>query len=563
MISSRKLFLLLTACSQLANSNSQDNITGLIADHAMVVCAHPQASQIGCQVLRQGGNAVDAAVAVEFALAVCYPVAGNIGGGGFMVIRLKDGSSYTLDYREKAPAKGTRNMFLDSLNNVIENLSLSSHLASGVPGTVDGLITAHKRFGKLGFEKLIQPAIDLAERGFKITEKQAESLNAFRLNFIERNPGTIAFVKGSPWEKGDRLVQPELAITLKLIRDKGRDGFYAGSVAALITDEMKRGRGIISGSDLEKYHAVWREPVRYNFDEYSVISMPPPSSGGVALAQMLGCISAFSLSPGQHNATSMVHLLAEVERRVYADRAAYLGDPDFISVPVAELINAGYLHKRMDDFNPNRATPSDSIREGQLQPFESEETTHYSIIDSDGNAVAGTTTLNGGYGSGIVVNGAGFLLNNEMDDFSIKAGYPNMFGLIGGMANAIEPGKRMLSSMTPTILEKNKELFMVVGSPGGSTIITSVFQTILNVTRFKMGMQQAVDAGRFHHQWRPDELIFEYGALHESVMKELQSMGYKLSPRTAIGRVDAILVLPGHQLEGGADKRGDDTSIGF
>lgn len=541
----------------------RDRYRGVLATDAMVVTAHPEASRIGLEIIRAGGNAVDAAVAVEYALAVCYPAAGNIGGGGFMLFRLANGEFYVLDYREKAPLGASRDMFLDREGNVIPDLSTSHVLASGVPGTVAGTIAAHERFGSLPFHRVIQPAIDLARTGFPLTEKQAVSLNTMKAEFIERNKSPVAFVKEGDWQKGDTLRQAELAGTLERIRDHGRDGFYRGPLAGMIVSEMIQMGGLMREPDLDQYAAVWREPVTANYRSYKVVSLPPPSSGGICLLQMLSVLEDFPLAQYGWNTAATVHVMAETERRVYADRAAFLGDPGFVEIPVDGLLSKTYNTSRMSDFHPSRASRSDSLPAGNPWMYESEETTHYSVIDDKGNAVAGTTTLNDSYGSAIVVRGAGFLLNNQMDDFSLKPGYPNMYGLVGGEANSIWPGKRMLSSMTPAMVEKDGRLFMVLGSPGGSTIITSVLQTILNVTVHGMTMQEAVDAGRFHHQWLPDLISFERQALDSLTVRVLQNMGHRLQERPLIGRVDAILVLPDGRLEGAADHRGDDTAFGW
>lgn len=557
------LLPLLSGCSGNAEN---EIITGksITVSNAMVVSAHPEASQVGATILRMGGNAFDAAIATEFALAVCYPAAGNIGGGGLIVIRMNDGSTASLDYREKAPGKATRDLFLDSEGNVIEGLSTQSHLASGVPGTVAGMAELHARYGSLPFADLVQPAVDLAAVGFPLTRAQAESFNRMRKTFTERNGSEIAFVRNQgEWKAGDIFIQSDLAATLELIRDNGADGFYSGPTAELIVKEMSSGEGIITLEDLRDYRAIWREPIRGSFGEYGIISMGPPSSGGLALLQMLGMIEDFPIHEWGFQSDRSVHLMVEAERRAYADRSEYLGDSDFVEVPLDQLTRKSYLASRMDQFNPERATPSGEIRPGDLPLPVSEETTHYSVVDSEGNAVSATTTLNGGYGSAIVVSGAGFLLNNEMDDFSVKPGYPNIYGLVGGEANSIAPGKRMLSCMTPTIVEKDDNLFMVVGTPGGSTIMTSVFQTILNVTLFGMNMKEAVDAPRFHHQWLPDEIAAEEDAFTPEVEESLIRMGHKIRRRGSIGRVEGIRITDQGKLEGGADKRGDDWAAGF
>jgi gamma-glutamyltranspeptidase/glutathione hydrolase len=530
--------------------------------NGVVVCAYPDAAKVGVDILKKGGNAVDAAVAVQFALEVTFPEAGNIGGGGFMVYRSAKGNASALDFREKAPGKASENMFLDSAGNVIKGMSLSTHQASGVPGSVAGMFEAHRKYGHLKWAELVQPAIDLARNGFHITKRCASDLNYAAAEFRRLNPNESYLQKDSPWQEGDLLIQKDLAKTLEFIRDKGRDGFYKGVVADELVAEMKSGNGLITKEDLESYRAIWRKPVIGNYKGYRVITMPPPSSGGIALMQLLECVEKYPLSRWGFNSDSTVQLCVEAERRVYADRSKYLGDPDFFKVPVDSLLNPAYNALRMSNFNWNKATPSSAILPGKFVGYESDQTTHYSIVDKDGNAVAITTTLNGGYGSKIFVKGAGFLLNNEMDDFSAKAGVPNMFGLTGGKANSIQPDKRMLSSMTPTILEKNGKLYMVVGTPGGSTIITSVFQTILNVIEFHQDAQQAVTSKRFHHQWLPDQVFIERGALDSATSANLQLKGYKIQPGGPSGRVDIIVKTPtGYQ--GGADPRGDDTKEGY
>jgi gamma-glutamyltranspeptidase / glutathione hydrolase len=545
-------------------STPPDTRLGPTGKQGMVVSAHPEATGIGLAILQSGGNAMDASVAVEFALAVCYPAAGNIAGGGFWVVRTSSNVIATLDYREKAPDAATKDMYLGSDGEVVPGLSTESILASGVPGTVDGMVTAHERYGSLPWSKVVQPAIDLARNGFPVTKAQAQSLNSIKNNILERNSWVPAFIKDSLWKAGDLLIQPELANTLERIRDSKREGFYSGPTADLIVQQMIESGGLITAQDLQDYKSVWRAPISGSYRDYKFFSMAPPSSGGLALKQLLGILSEWDLKSFGHNTDKSIHFMVEAEKRVYADRAEYLGDPSFVVVPVDQLTKATYLHNRASQINHYKATPADSIFAGKVNvPKESDETTHYSVADRWGNAVAATTTLNGGYGCQIVVKGGGFFLNNEMDDFSSKPGSPNIYGLIGNEANAIEPGKRMLSCMTPTLVTKNEEMFMVLGSPGGSTIITSVFQTIVNVIDHGMSMQEAVSAKRFHHQWLPDLIQYEPEAIDSATVLQLMEMGHKLKRIGKIGRVDAILFWPDGKMEGGADPRGDDTAKGF
>jgi len=540
-------------------------ITGrnITAEHGMVVSAHPEASRTGISILQKGGNAIDAAVATEFALAVCYPEAGNIGGGGFMLIRMNDGSTDVIDYREKAPLGAFRDMFLDEKGNLTEGSSTETRLAAGVPGTVDGMIRVHEKYGRLSFREIIQPAIDLATKGFPVTEGQAKTFNNNREYFLKMNASRPAFVKDGEWRTGDILRQPELAATLERIRDNGRDGFYSGKTAEMIINEMKRGNGIISGRDLAEYEAVFRKPLSGEYRGYRIISIPPPSSGGIILLQLLKMVEPWSLRESGFHSLKTIHLIAEAEKRAFADRAEYAGDPDFVRVHTDILLDPEYLKRRFIDFDLNIATDSKQVKAGALTGYESDETTHYSVVDDYGNAVSATTTLNNIFGSSIVVEGAGFLLNDQMDDFSVKPGTPNMYGLVGGEANSISPGKRMLSSMTPSIVEKDGKLFLVAGSPGGSTIPTTVFQVITNVIDYKMNIRQAVDTGRFHDQWLPDYIMFEKGTIDSLVIKGLKGMNYNLRERTTIGSVNAVEILPDGKIAAGADWRGNNAACGY
>lgn len=556
------LILISTSCKHASEKPPYEVVQSAVADSAMVVAEHPLASKVGLEILQKGGNAVDAAIATQFALAVVHPRAGNIGGGGFMVIRLADGSSDALDYREKAPAGAHRDMYLDSLGNVIENKSKEGHLAVGVPGTVAGMEMAFQKYSKLkDWAQLLEPAIQLAKKGFAITESEADRLNEYKGQFQKVNVDARPFVKDGPWEMHDKLVQPELAHTLELIRDRGSAGFYEGETADKIVGEMQRGGGLITLEDLKNYEAKWRKPLIGNYKDYRIITMPPSSSGGVVLLQILKMLERYPLHEYGFQSTKSVHAIVEAERRAYADRAKYLGDADFYHVPIDSLLEAQYMTNKMADFDSTKATTSESIGPFVKTGVESYETTHTSIVDQFGNAVSVTTTLNLNYGSKVIVKGAGFILNDEMDDFSAKPGVPNYFGLVGAEANAIQPGKRMLSSMTPTIVEKDSSLFLVLGAPGGSTIITAVLQTFLGVTEYGMNLQESVWAPRFHHQWLPDVITCEKAAIDTTVRKELWAMGHKLENIDRMALIKAIQVLPDGKLQGVGDNRNPDDHV--
>ncbi len=532
----------------------------IICSNGAVVSAHPLASKAGVSVLKKGGNAVDAAIATQLALAVVYPGAGNIGGGGFMIARLKDGRNIAMDYREKAPAAAGRDMYLDSAGNPLMNLSQNGHLASGVPGTIAGVFASLK-YAKLPFKELIAPAIALAENGFAITQNEANGLNGSKASFVKYNTVQPVFVKEAAWKAGDILVQKDLAATLKRIRDFGQKGFYEGETAKLIVAEMQRGKGLVTYEDLKNYQAKERTVLTFPYKGYTIVTMPLPSSGGIIINQAMRMIEDKNIGKMGFQSVAAVHLMVEAERRAYADRAEFMGDVDFVKVPVKKLTSDGYIKERFSDFDAAKAGSSAVTKAGNINP-ESEETTHLSIIDKYGNAVSITTTLNGGYGSKTVVGGAGFLLNNEMDDFSVKPGVPNMYGALGTEANAIAPGKRMLSSMTPAIVLKNNKPFIVLGTPGGTTIPTSVYQTLVNMLEFNMSTADAVYKPKFHHQWLPDEIYVEKG-FDAAVIEELKAMGYKVNVRGQIGRTEVIKVLPNKKFEAIADNRGDDGAEGY
>ena len=534
-----------------------------IFENGVVVSAHPEATLVGSNILKMGGNAVDAAVAIQFALAVVYPNAGNIGGGGFMIYADKKGNISALDFREKAPLKAHKDMYLDEKGEVIKNKSLYGSLAAGVPGSVKGMAEAHKKYGSLPWEQLINPAIILAGQGYPITERQANLLNEYQERFLKYNQTPNAFTSTKAWKKGDIFIQSDLAQTLSRIAKKGPNGFYKGKTARLVRKHMKRNNGIIATKDLKNYNAVWRQPIEISYKDYKVITMPPPSSGGIALGQLLKMVESRSLEKIAFEDPLRYNILAEAEKRVYADRSKYLGDPDFVKVPLQGLMDSLYCTNRMSNFVEMHATPQQEINYGMPEGYESTETTHFSVADKNGTLVSITTTLNGNYGSSVVVEGAGFLLNNEMDDFSAKPGTPNMFGLIGSKANQIEPNKRMLSSMTPTIIKKDNMPIFALGSPGGGTIITTVFQVVLNLLEYKMDLEKAVNKSRFHHQWTPDLLFLEQNQNDESFVKRLNNIGYKIERPNFLGCVGAVQIREDGTFLGVGDKRGDDCAAGF
>ncbi|MBX3102651.1 MAG: gamma-glutamyltransferase [Bacteroidetes bacterium] len=536
--------------------------TPVTAQKGMVVSDHPEATKVGVEILQKGGNAIDASIAVQFALAVVYPEAGNIGGGGFLVYRPAKGEAVTLDYRETAPAAATQDMFLDAKGEADPMRSVVGTLAAGVPGTVDGMWQAHQRYGKLSWKELVEPAWLLAGRGFLLTEQQAEKLNAFREYFIKYNGTPVDFYLKNRWKAGDRMRQYALSLTLERIMNEGREGFYAGQTADLIVEEMRRSNGLISYADLAGYKSVWRMPYSFDYKGYRIHSMPPPSSGGIVLHQLLYVSGQHPLKKWGHNSAEAIHLMAEAERRMYADRAHYIADPDFVKVPIAQLTDPAYLNERMASYSPVKATPSAEVGAGTLRP-EADQTTHYNVVDAEGNAVSVTTTLNGLYGCMVVVGDAGFLLNNEMDDFAAKTYSPNSFELQYGQANLVAPGKRPLSSMTPVIIEKDGKFILALGAAGGPTIITAVYQVMLNVLEYGLNVQAAVSAPRVHHQWLPDVLRVEEGRIKAATLKKLEKMGHTVKTRAHIALLNAIHRLPDGTLQGGAEPRGDAAAAGY
>ena len=533
-------------------------------DHGAVSSADQLASEVGKQILMQGGNAVDAAIAVQFALAVTLPRAGNIGGGGFMVVRLADGTVNTLDFREKAPLSASRDMYIKE-GEYQSRLSKDGALAVGVPGTVDGMVQAHQKYGTMEWKSLIEPAIKLAENGYSLSYSQAAGLNAHLDRFRNYTGASVYFLpkNDSLFSEGDLFVQKDLAQTLTFIADLGRDGFYAGEVADEIVNEMNNLGGIITHEDLNKYESVWRAPVTVDFRGYKLYLMPPPSSGSVAIAQILKMMEPYPLEEMGFGSADYLHVMAESMRRAFADRSFYLGEPDFWEVPISELTSVEYNSERMNSFSMDSVTPSETLSHGDVPGYqESTETTHFSIIDRDGNAVGITTTLNGSFGSHVAVTGAGFLLNNEMDDFSAQPGVPNMFGLLGGEANSIQPEKRMLSSMIPMIATKDGKVVMVIGAAGGPRIITAVLQNFLNMAVFEMDAQQANAAPRIHHQWMPDILFYDRLTLSPDTIRLLEAKGHKLRP-SSVARIHSLMITEDGKIGAGVDPRGDGYAAGF
>ncbi|MBC7925642.1 MAG: gamma-glutamyltransferase [Bryobacteraceae bacterium] len=537
-------------------------LTPYRAKNAMVVAEEPIAAEVGVSVLRAGGNAVDAAVAIAFALAVTHPAAGNLGGGGFLLVRMADGRTSFFDFREKAPGSATRDMYIGPDGTGTKD-SIEGWRASGVPGTVRGLELAHKKFGKASWRSAVRPAQRLAARGFPVSYGFAMGLNSASQRLGRDEESRKIFVRSpNGWKPGDRLVQRDLGHTLRRIARSGSRDFYEGETARLLAKAMAAKGGHITTEDLKSYAALEREPLRGAYRGYEVIAAPPPSSGGVGILQMLGVLEGSGYEKGGWGAASHIHFLAETMRRYYADRSEYLGDPDFVKVPLQSLLHPRYIAQLRKSIDPGKASSSTSVKPGNLVGYESSETTHLSVVDKDGNAASLTYTLNGGYGSGVTVPGLGFLLNNEMDDFSAKPGSPNMFGLVQGEANAIQPRKRPLSSMTPTILLKDGKLYMVVGGPGGGRIISSVLQTIVNHVDFGQNVRDAVDLPRFHHQWKPDVITLERG-FSPDTLRLLQGMGHKVETTASVARIFAIIVQRDGWLSGAADGRGYGKASGY
>ena len=538
-----------------------------IGKYGAVASSKEDASQIGIDVLKKGGNAIDAAVAVAFALSVTHPSAGNLGGGGFMIIRLANGKVTTIDFREKAPQLASKDMYLDDNGNVISDKSKYTSLASGIPGTVYGLGYAHEKYGSLPWDILIYPSINLAKFGFELDYHNTLLLNSNRCRKLLSNDSESKniFIKNTPFQINELFVQRDLSNTLLRIAKYGYKEFYNGLTADYIIDCMQRTRGLISYADLVNYDIVEREPIKFTYRDYNIYSMPPPSSGGIALANILNQLENFDISSLDFHSSSHVHLVVEAEKRAYADRAEYLGDSDFIEIPINKLISKEYAFDRYSTISIKKTIPSKKINHGTIiLDNESEETTHLSVVDRYGNSVSLTTTVNGWFGNGITVDNAGFLLNNEMDDFSAKPGFPNLYGLIGNEANAIEPNKRMLSSMTPTIIENpNGKLFLVLGTPGGSTIITTIVQILMNIIDFNMPIKEAVETKRFHHQWFPDIIQVEKNTFSKEILNKLGNYGHELKIRSSIGEVNCIKVDNNNLKHACSDSRRGGTSLAY
>ena len=528
-------------------------------DNGAVTSAHSLASMVGAAMMQEGGNAFDAAIATQLSLAVVFPGAGNIGGGGFMLARKVNGELIGIDYREAAPASASRDMYLDAQGNPIDGKSTRGASASGIPGSIAGMISTHA-YAKLPFAKLIQPAIEFAEFGYVISEREAKGLNADRANFLKHSSAPSAFTQKEVWKAGDTLIQLELAATLKRIQAKGLAGFYEGVTAEYIVKEMQHSGGYISLEDLKNYKPKFRKPVEFDYRDHHIISFAPPSSGGILIAQMMQMIVPFNVEKMGLNTLASVNLMVESQRRAYADRAEHMGDPDYWKVPTKTLISNSYAQARMSDYKEGVAGSSKITLAGGAN--ESEQTTHLSVIDKEGNMVAITTTLNDTYGNKTIVAGAGFLLNNEMDDFSVKPGVPNMYGALGGEANSIQPGKRMLSSMTPTLVTVKGKPYISIGTPGGTTIPNQVYEGLVNIIDHKMTIKQAIDATRFHHQWIPDVIALE-NDFPEDIETSLKNMGYETIRRGKFGRMDGILISSDGKRMAAGDKRGDDSVAGY
>lgn len=530
----------------------------------MVSSASDLATQVGIEILKKGGNAVDAAVGVGFTLAVVYPQAGNLGGGGFMIIHLNNNGKFfntSIDYREKAPLAAYKDMYLDKDGNVVEDLSTTGSLAAGVPGSVAGMLYALDKYGTKSRSEILGYAISIADTGFFIEEGLADALNSFQSEFSQF-AGTVK-IFGGKFKAGERLIQKDLANTLKDISQKGRDGFYKGEVAEKIVQQMINSNGMINYEDLEKYQPAERDVIKGTYRGYNIISMGPPSSGGISLIYLLNILENYDIAKTGYGSSENIQLMTEAMRRVYSDRSEFMGDADFVNVPIEVLTSKEYSKDRMKDFVKDQAGNSKVIKAGDPFGNESKETTHYSVADGNGNLVSVTTTINDVFGNKQVVDGAGFFLNNEMDDFVSKPGVPNIYGLVGNDANAIQPEKRMLSSMTPTIVFKNDKPYLVVGSPGGGRIITTVLQTIINLIDHDMSLEEAIDSPRFHHQWLPDEIQIENEMLNTEVINSLESMGYTIKNISDFGRVNAILINEDGTMTGHSDKRGYGSSVGF